>query len=550
MSIKKWFVVFSVFVVFSLLVSACGGTTAAQPSVVKIGWAGSPDTLNPGAALLSESFTVFECIYSTLYKRQLDNTYKPDLVENVSASPDYLTYTYTIRSGVKFHDGTPLTAKDVAFTFNFYHNHEDFPYMYGYTANFESITAPDDTTVVLKLAAPIPNIEYVVAYLYVLPEHIWSTYDNDKAMEYENLDLIGSGPFKLLEYRQNEIVHLGRFADYYTDKPKVDEVVFQTFENQDALVQAIRTGQVDMITEMPSTAVATLQDTENVAMAIGNPFAPDVTDILINQVDPANCPEDGVCSGHPALRDHTVRMALAYATNKAQLIQVVTLGLATPGLTLIPIGLGHWYDDQIQDYPFDLAKANSLLDDAGYLDTDGDGIRQMPDGSNPLNFRLNWPSDSTVAPRLAEQIAQTWGQIGIKAELQAVDPDALSSLCCPTFDYDLIIWGWGSDPDPSFLLSVMRTEDIPTGMNETGYSNPAYDDLFTQQSQELDPTKRQEIVWQMQQMVFDDVVYVIPFYTKATQAYRTDTFQGWITDQTNLALEDITSLLVIEPVKK
>jgi peptide/nickel transport system substrate-binding protein len=307
---------------------------------------------------------------------------------------------------------------------------------------------------------------------------------------------------------------------------------------------------VDVITEMPNTAVPSLRNTPNIQLVTGAPLDPDITDIILNQVAPENCPpEDGVCSGHPALRDRNVRLALAHATEKQRIIDVVLLGLGAPGLTLIPDGLGVWYNNSIQDYPFDVAEANRILDEAGYADTDGDGVRQMPDGSNPLDFRLYWANDSVNFPRVAELLSEMWGQVGVKLQLQALDPDALTSVCCPTFDYDVIIWGWGSDPDPGFLLSVHLTDEVPTGNSETGYSNPEFDELYAQQATELDPVQRQEIVWQMQEILHRDVVYIIPYYQQAVQAYRTDRFKGWIIDQPKVSLEDVTSLVVIEPVQ-
>jgi peptide/nickel transport system substrate-binding protein len=240
---------------------------------------------------------------------------------------------------------------------------------------------------------------------------------------------------------------------------------------------------------------------------------------------------------------------MAHATNKQQLIDVILLGLGTPGLTLIPDGLGAWYNKSIVDYNFDTAKANQILDDAGYADTDGDGVREMPDGSRPLTFRLNWPSDSIDAPRMSELLAEMWGKIGIALEPGAVDPDALTAQCCPAFDFDIMIWGWVSDPDPSSLLYVYTTEAIPYGSSETGYSSEKYDELYAQQQTELDLKARQDIVWDMQKMVHDEVVYIIPYYSASVQAYRTDRFTGWITDQTKLELGDVSSLLVIEPVK-
>ena len=536
-----------VLLLAALVVSACTG--GGQTAVVRVGWAGSPDTLNPGMAILTEAYTIFELVYDSMYELNLDGSFTLTLAESVSTSDDGLVWTYKIRDGLTWHDGQPLTAEDISFSYNLYKDTPEYPYMNGYyTTYFESITTTDNNEVVLTLTEAIPNIESQLVFLYILPKHVW---ENEDKLEYENTEMIGSGPFKMAEYVQNEFVRLTANKEHFMTPPKVDEVVFQTFENQDALVQAIKTGQVDMVTEMPNTAAESLKTEENVELVVGAPLAPGVTDIIFNQTDPENCPteEGGICSGHAALRDRNVRLAMAHATDKQQLIDVILLGLGNPGLTLIPDGLGVWYNDSLQDYEFDVEKANQILDDAGYADTDGDGVREMPDGSEPLNFRLNWPSDSINAPRMAELLSEMWGAIGISLEPQAVDPDALTAQCCPAFDFDIMIWGWASDPDPSALLYVYTTEAIPSGSSETGYSNPAYDELYAQQQIELDFEARKDIVWEMQKIVHDDVVYIIPFYDANVQAYRTDRFTGWVTDQAKVELSDVTSLVLIEPVK-
>jgi peptide/nickel transport system substrate-binding protein len=550
-----------VLLVMSLLLAACGGAAPAttpagepaaqpsQPAVVRIGWGGSPDTLNPGTAILAEAYSLFELVYSSMFELNLDGSYSPDLAKTMEVSDDGAVYTFTLRDDLRWHDGQPVTARDVVFSYQFYQKHEDFPYMPAYTGYFDTVEAPDDQTVVLTLTEAIPNIESQLFWLFILPEHIWSEHDTPEgAAAFENTAMIGSGPFKMREYRQGEFVHLEAVKDHPVAPPTIDQVVFQTFDNQDALVQALLTGQVDMITEMPNTAVPTLRNADNVELVIGAPLAPDIADIIPNQTPPDLCPPDGVCSGHPALRDLAVRQALAHATDKQKIIDVVLLGLGTPGLTLVPDGLGMWYNDTIEDYAFDIAEANRILDEAGYLDSDGDGMREMPDGSQPLNFRLYWPGDSATAPRMAELLGETWNQIGVRLQPQALDPDALTSVCCPTFDYDIILWGWGSDPDPAFLLSVHLTDEIPTGLSESGYSNPEFDELYAQQAVALDPAERQAIIWRMQEILHRDVAYIVPYYAQATQAFRTDRFRGWITDQPTVALEDPTSLTVIEPV--
>ena len=549
---KKRYTILVSITLLALVLSSCGGIAASTPAVLRVGWAGSPDTLNPGTAVLSEAYTIFALVYDTIYEYQLDGTYKLDVVESAEVSDDGLTWTFKIRDRINFHDGQPMTANDVAFSVNLYKNNEDYIYLNAYTANFDTVEATDDSTVVITLTNAVPNMDYLLSYLYVVPEHIWGeNAEAPASVEFENLEMIGTGPFKMAEYSQNEFVRLAANKEHFANPPKIDEVVFQTFESDDVLVQSLRSGQVDMITEMPATAVETLQGDANIKVVTGAPFAPSVSDIIFNQADPENCPTDvgGLCTGHPALRDRNVRLALAHATDKQKLIDVVLLGFGSPGLTLIPDGLGHWYNDTIQDYEFDVAKANQILDEAGYADTDGDGVREMPDGSRPLNFRMHWPSDSIDAPRLAELLSEMWTEVGVTVELQAVDPDALTAECCPAFDYDIILWGWGSDPDPNLLLSVHSTDEIPNGYNETGYSNPEYDELHIQQGRELDPDRRREIVWQMQQIAFDDVVYIIPYYEQAIQAYRVDRFTDWIVDKPKVELSDVSSLLVIEPVR-
>ena len=152
-----------------LVLTACSNTqsnptaspeTGSQPAILRIGWEGSLDSLNPAVALQSTAFTVFDLVYSSLFEFNLDGTYDYDLATNMEISPDNLTYTFTIRSDVVFHDGVPLTAEDVVFSINFYKQHEEFPFMNLYTTPIEHVEAPDGTTVVITLNTVVPSIEY------------------------------------------------------------------------------------------------------------------------------------------------------------------------------------------------------------------------------------------------------------------------------------------------------------------------------------------------------------------------------------------------------
>jgi peptide/nickel transport system substrate-binding protein len=556
-----------------LLLSACGGSAAtqeAQPAateapqaaesvVLRVGLSGAPDSLNPGNAWLAEATDLFELVYSTLIDMNFEGNYIPDLAESWTVSEDGLTWTFNLAPDAKWSDGTPLTAEDVAFTLLAYRDWGDFGYMSGYASYFADVQAPDEHTVVVTLSEPIGNMESQVLFCYILPKHIWGEFagDLDAAVAFTNDEMVGSGPFRLVEYAQGEFYRLEAVKDHYGRPPVIDGVIFQTYANQDALVQALRAGEVDMITELPSTVVASLRGDANITVASGTSRS--LRDYIFNVSTPDTCPVDdgGICSGHPALRDVVVRQAMAHAVDKAQVIDVAELGLAQPGLGVVPAALGDFYASELEDYAFDIPLANKMLDEAGYLDTDGDGVRECPAGMDcggrQLDIIMQIPSDISAGPREAELLSGWWGQIGIKMTPQVLEADTVTANCCPAFDYDMLMWGWTSDPDPSFIMSILTSAEIPTGMSETGFSNPEYDRLYAEQTVEIDDAKRIEMVHEMQQIMLDELPYIIPYYQLEVQAFRNDRFTNWPVpaegSNSILYLQDPVSLTVVQPVQ-
>ena len=390
-----------------------GGT--ATGGTVRIGWGGSPDSLNPGNGVLAESYTLYPLMYDVPIDITSDGEYVPELATSWDVSDDGLTWTLDIVDGATFHDGEPLTAEDVAYSIQLYKDTEDFPFLPSYAAYFETIEAPDANTVVLTTAEPLGNFEANMVFMYIVPKHIWENEDDPVA--FENLDMIGSGPFKVAEYSQGEFVELETNTEYWQTPANIDGVIFQTIDNPDARATALTTGEVDAITEFPATAVSTLQNAENVNVHIADIGAGGAfRDVFFNVVSDEDCPaEDGVCSGHPALKDVAVRQALATATDKEQIIDVATLGTSSAGLSLVPPGLGDFYASDVQDYAYDVDAANALLDDAGYEDTDGDGVREClaDQDCDDLTFRFNYADDIDTAPREAELLQGMWADIGV-----------------------------------------------------------------------------------------------------------------------------------------
>lgn len=547
-------------VVIAILAAACGTgggdstTTSGAPvagGTVRIGYGGAPADLNPGLGVLAEDYIIYNLIYDSLANIDLEGNFQPEVATDWTPSDDGLTWTLTIRDDVMFSDGTPLTSADVLYTLTLYRDTDAFPLLPTYLEPFTTIEAPDATTVTMTSVSPVAAFEYRLASMYILPRHIWEAQED--VTTFTNDEMIGSGPFTLTEYTQGEFVRLTSNPDYWNGAPKVDEVVFQTFDNADARVQALINGELDAITEFPATAIATLQDSENVEVVDGLEFGGRLADIFFNMVDPANCPPDaGLCTGHPALRDLQVRRALAHAVDKQQLIDTLLLGLGAPGLSMVPVSLGTWYAEELvaEDYAFDLELAAQTLEDAGYVDTDGDGVRECPSAecgpTGDLTFRMNYPTDNDEHPRVTDTLSGWWGDVGVAVQIQGLDPDALTAICCPSFDFDVMLWSWYSDLDPEGLLSVMLCDQIPTGFSETGYCNPAYDELYAQQGVETDPAARRTMIVELQRMALEDVPYIIPWYYPKIQAYRTDTFTGWLVDSPIIALEDPSSLVVVQ----
>ena len=534
--------------------------TAGTGGTVRVGIGGSAGSLNPGLGELSEDYELYELVYDTPISITPAGEYVPELATEWSVADDDVTWSVTLRDDASFHDGTPLTAEDVKFSLEMYRDNE-FIYQSSYPDVFETITVEDPTHLTIVTSEPVGNFEYRLIFMYVLPKHIW---ENEDPTGYDNADMVGSGPFMLTEFVLGESAELAAFDDYYQGRPVVDRVIFQTIENADARVAALTssTPEIDLLGEFQATAIPTLQQTENVQVCVTDIGAGgDLTDIIFNVVADENCPTDdpettdvdetGICTGHPALKDVEVRRALATATDKQELITVATGGLATPGIGLVPVGLGEFYASELTDYAFDTDAAAEMLETAGYVDEDGDGIRECKadQDCDDLTFRFNYPSDSDSSPRLAEVIAGQWEQVGVQLDIQGLEPDTLTSVCCPAFDFDVILWGWGSDPDPQFLLSILTCDEIPYGLSESGYCNPEYDDLFSQMAVETDPQARIDLVHELQRIALEDVPYIIPYYAASYVAWRTDTFTGWSFDDPSIGQTDPNVLRVLAPIE-
>jgi peptide/nickel transport system substrate-binding protein len=536
-------------VLAALALSACAApapsTPAAAPAILHFGWLGKPDTLNPAYAFLTESYTIFDLIYTPLTTEGSDGSYVGGLAKDWSVSEDGLTWTFNLKDGIKWHNGEDFKAGQEAWAINAIMADPDgWAALSGYVGGFSEVTAPDDKTVVIVTEYPVANMEYRVSFLYAVYPPDFETFKSAEELQnFTNFAATGTGMFKIKTFdKDTGVLILDANTDYFDGAPKIDQLIFQTFDNSDAMIQALKVGDIDIINEVPPSAYGSVKDLENVtATSIEGRY---FNELIVNTVDPNNDPAP---TGNPALADPVVRQAIALSINKQDIVDIAMQGLASPGDSIVPpsLGGGFWHSPNIKDVKFDTAEAGRILEQAGYV-AGSDGVRAK--GDMRLEFRLQFPADNSTYPRVADMMADWFSQAGMKAIPEAVDSDSLIAATTPAGDYDLVIWGWGPDPDPDFILSVMTTEQfVDGGWSDSGYHNPEYDQLYLDQQQTVDKTARQQMIWKMQEMVYTDRPYIVLYYENMLQAYRSDRFKGFVASP--VGIESGLSLLKVEPVQ-
>jgi peptide/nickel transport system substrate-binding protein len=452
-------------------------------------------------------------------------------------SDDGLVWTFKIREGVTFHDGTPLNAEEVAWSLNWTIENEIETFSF-YLVNFAEVVALDDTTLQVTLSDPVGNMEYLLIYVWILPRSVWEGMTYDDILEFEDLSAaIGTGPYKLTDWVEGEYMILEANEDYFRGPPAIDRITWQEYATEDAAVQALLAGEVDAIAAdtIPGTAVQTLQEAENIEVPIMR--STDIDELIINSH------EDG--SQPASLNDQAVRLAIAHAIDKQQIVNVAYLGHAEPASVMIPTSMGDWHNSDVVDIPFDTDEGNRILEEAGFIDGDGDGIREDQDG-NPLEYRL-YATEGATAARILEIISDGLAQIGISAPPTLMDEDSLIALY-PAFDFDMIYWGWGLDPDPDFAMLIFTCDQREEGgWNDSGYCNEDFDEMYLQQGVTVDHEARRELIWDMQKKLFDERPYILLTYYNAVEAYNSDRFTGFGLDSGDILWK--SALLQARPVE-
>jgi peptide/nickel transport system substrate-binding protein len=517
-----------------LIVGLTGATSAGaqgesgenEKLVFRIGSTNDIDGFNPFKIVEVPSYEVMGLTYDYLVDfSPKDASPVPGLADSWETSDDGLTWTFHLNKDARWHDGKPVTSEDVAYTFRRILDEKQGLYI-DYVSQIEKIETPDEHTVVFKTKDP--SVQMLSMLVYILPKHIWEDVPADETKTFKNSPAIGTGPFQAVEWKEGQSVRLEANPDYFRGAPHIDEIIFQLYDNDDTMVQALKNGEVDYISGIPINLFKSLENQEGIETNSAPDPQFDELGFNLYEPSPEAIEEFGApktSTGDPALLDPLVREAINWSIDEEELTQKILQGEGIPGSTLVPPALARYHLklDESEIQGFDIERSKELLEQAGWRDTNGDGTVNK-DGEE-LELRLFVRSEDSDSVKTGQFIEDWFEEAGIGLETKAISDTALTDAIYAA-DYDMFIWGWSSDPDPDFILSVLTCDQF-MGWSDTFWCNEEYSDLYQEQKEQLDIDERAATIKEMQRIAYEENPYVIFYYDNQLEAWRTDRFEGW-----------------------
>jgi peptide/nickel transport system substrate-binding protein len=516
--------------------AATGDTPIKEGGIFRMGTTSNPDSINPFVGFSSLSYILFTEEYPTLV--QYDENYKitGDWADSWTTSADGKVWTFKLKSGGAWSDGKPLTAADAAFTGNLIIKYADGPAatLAPFLAHATKVEAPDDTTVVITYDKAVANVLPQLQQFFILPQHIVEPIAGTDGKGLKKWDpaadgpVVGAGAFTIDKFEKKGTTFLKKNPAYYGTAPHVDAVGITVYQNADAMLAALKGGQLDAVDTLPPTLAKQWQADSKFTVQIGQSTF--TYDVPINS-NPKK-------TAHRELLDPKVKDALNTAVDRDQIISTVLNGYGTPINTGITELSSPYNNTDLAVPAYDIAAANKILDDAGYK-RGADGIRVGPDGSK-FEWEVITPDNVEGIDRLFEILKTSWAQLGITITAKKLDSTAaFEAIIAPDskyLDFDMAIWDWVGYIDPDFILSVTLCNQYG-GWSDTAYCNAEYDKMYAEQGVTLDADKRKQIVWDMQALLDQNKPYLWIAQKQNIQAYTNA--WGGLTDPFLLGLSKI-----------
>ncbi len=510
--------------------TAGGGGGAAhawtQPGVFRFSEASDPKNLNPILDAATPMLDLSMFIYSWTIRYDAKGHPVPDAVREIptvangDVSKDGLTLKYKLRPNIKWQDGVALTCNDLKFTWQVVMNpHNNVVTTDGYSS-IGSIDCSDPSVAVVhmkKLYAPyLQQLWSVNGNAPILPAHILAKYNDDKGSfntaPYNSLP-IGSGPFKVEAWNRGQDVRMVANPYFYLGKPKLNEVIYKILPDENTMQTQLQTHEIDMLAigsamKWPQYA-ALAADPANGLVAVR------VDSFLFSHLD--------FNLRHPIVSDRNVRVALAYATDRQEIIDKILHGSAIPAETDQSPKLSWAYTNDITHYPYDPAKARAILDADGWK-VGPDGIR-VKDGQR-LEFTLSTQTESNYGKALQTVLQRQWREVGVQADIknyptsQFFENSSNGILQGGHYDVAGFSWAAAADPDDSPIYS--GDNFAPHGQNAMFWDNRVATAAMNDALSTIDQARRKRDYVIVQQQLTYDVPTIIINFARVPYVYNND----------------------------
>lgn len=477
------------FFAFSVVVGVVGvvgvAASAADPGTLVVGMYRPTLTLNP---MLNPDYTTTltgSQVFASLLRFNPQGQAQPYLAKAWDWSADQRVLTMKLVDNGLFHDGKPITSKDVKFSLL------SAKSLAGRMSKFNAITevrTPDAHTVVVQLDRPAPSILLAMSspFLPILPEHVYGQ-GNIRTNPANTTSAVGSGPYKLTEFKAGQYVAFERFDKFFLGQPKLERIVFKAGSDLQTLVLGLERGEIDMIPYMYDWRLIKRLSTDKRFTMTGEGYGGigPLNNVMFNL-------------RRKPLDDVRVRKAIAHAIDRPFIAKALLGGVTTVAYSPLAPSTP-FYSDKVETYPTDLKKAAALLDEAG-LKPGADGIR--------VKLTMHYPPGNVDYHKNgAEYIRSQLRKVGIDVDVRATD--FVSWLkAMGSGDYDMSMISLFNFGDPAFGVapqySSTNIQPLPYA-NNAAYRNPVVDDLLDAGSVEIDPLKRERIYAQFQKIAMDDL---------------------------------------------
>lgn len=475
-------------------------------------------TLNPYRLTNDSEAFVVNLLYDTLLISGSEGQLAPGLAERWDLTPDGLTLTFWLNPQAKWHYGQPVTAADVVFSFEFVRE-QQFPGLARLMVLVDRVEAlsPDQVKFTM-LDRRAEATRLIGTQLVIIPSVVWKNVDD--ALSYSNLDNpIGSGPYLFEQFVPEERVVLRNTEAHHRAVPRAASIVVTILRDEDRALQALRDGELDAIGwgVEPALVRHVLDNPEDYAgIRVSEAPGVETWTLLLNL---RRAPYDS-----PA-----VRQALAHALDREAIVGVVLRGFGDVGAPgLFPAGSA-WRNKGIEPIQFDPQAAMAQLETAGFDDVDGDGLRENPDGS-----ALRVPIACVELPvplRVAELVAANLQALGLSSDVTVIPQDEWIPMLMQA-QFDVALCSISLD-EPEMLFFYLHSSrgvwngGHASGLNYGGYANPQFDEIASASLRELDPLQRQELVYQMQEILSVDLPHIPLYCPRILNLFRTERFTRW-----------------------